>query len=239
MIEKVAGEPLDVFVQKRVFAPLQMHDTFFRPDPALRTRIAPTQDFSRRGYPLRGEVHDETAFVLGGMAGHAGLFSTVADLAVFAQMMLNRGELNGKRIIADSTVRLFTTPVAHFRALGWETANKIHGAGELLSDRAYGHTGYTGTSMWIDPERDIFIVILTNRTYAPHTRHPADAIADVRNDIADVTTLSITADRQMMARAMPVAFRSDTATTWNLVRRPVWREVAEKRAQGLTVSSRR
>ena len=228
VIESVAGESLDRFVAHHVFEPLQMHDTFFRPPSALDKRIAPTQDWSRRGRPLRGEVHDESAYALGGVVGHAGLFSTAADLAVFAQMLLNGGELNGRRIVADSTVRLFTTEVADSRALGWETANYVHGAGELLSNRAYGHTGYTGTSLWIDPARRLFVVLLTNRTYAPRALHPADVIADVRNDLADVASLSITADQRMMALAMPAAFRSDTAKTWNRVARPAWRVAAER-----------
>ena len=230
VIEKAAGMPLDKFVQDRVFGPLRMFDTFFRPAPALDFRIAPTQDVSRRGYPLRGEVHDETAYVLGGVAGHAGLFSTAADLAVFAQMMLNRGEFNGVRIVADSTVRIFTNEVAHARALGWETSNKVHGAGEYLSNKAYGHTGFTGTSLWIDPERDMFVVILANRTYAPRSRHPADVMADVRNDIADAAALSIVEDRQMLALSMPL-FRSDTAKTWNRAGRPAWRAAAERAAR--------
>ncbi len=189
-IENIAGESLDKFVAHRVFEPLQMHDTFFRPDPALDGRIAPTQDTSPRGHAIRGEVHDVSAYELGGVAGHAGLFSTAADLAVFAQMLLNGGEFGGRRIVADSTVRLFTTEVADHRALGWETPNHVHGAGELFSTRAFGHIGYTGTSIWIDPERKLFVVLLTNRTYAPRVRHPADAIADVRNDLADAASLS-------------------------------------------------
>jgi CubicO group peptidase (beta-lactamase class C family) len=231
VIEKASGESLDQFVAQRVFEPLQMHDTFFRPSPSMLNRIAPTQDESRRGYPLRGEVHDESAYVLGGVAGHAGLFSTAADLAVFAQMLVNRGELHGTRIVADSTVRLFTTEVAHARALGWETSNHVHGAGQLLGEHAFGHTGYTGTSLWIDPDRKLFVVLLTNRTYAPRSRHPADIISDVRNDVADVASLSMTGDPLMMSFAMPSAFRSDTARSWNLVGRPAWRAALEKQAR--------
>jgi CubicO group peptidase (beta-lactamase class C family) len=228
VIENVAGESLDKFVARRVFEPLHMHDTFFRPAPELDKRVAPTQDWSRRGHALRGEVHDESAYALGGVTGHAGLFSTAADLAVFAQMLLNGGALNGQRIVADSTVRLFTTEVADSRALGWETANHVHGAGEFFGSHAFGHTGYTGTSIWIDPERKLFVVLLTNRTYAPRALHPADVIADVRNDLADVASLSITSDRHMMALAMPTAFRSDTARTWSQLARPEWRAAVER-----------
>ena len=109
VVEAVAGQRLDQFLDERVFTPLGMADTRFRPDASLRGRIAPTELTPPRGYPLRGEVHDENAYALGGVAGHAGLFSTASDLAIFAQMLLNRGSYNGTRIVADSTVALFTT----------------------------------------------------------------------------------------------------------------------------------
>jgi len=231
VIESIAHQSLDQFATERVFTPLGMRDTHFRPDRLLRDRIAPTQDESRRGYALRGEVQDESAYVLGGVVGHAGLFSTAADVALFAQMLLNNGQLNGRRIVAESTVRLFTKDVADARALGWETANHVHGAGDLLGPHAYGHTGYTGTSIWIDPDRKLFIVILTNRTFAPHSRHPADAIADVRNDVADAATLAIADEPSLANSVMPASFRSDTAHTWNVGPRPAWRAAAEKRAR--------
>src|SRR5690348_9686587 len=116
-----------------------MHDTFYRPADSLRYRIAPTEVTPPRGYPLRGEVHDENAYALGGVAGHAGLFSTAADLAIFAQMMLNGGTYNGARIVSDSTVALFTRRAAGTRALGWDTADGDGGSGNYLSERAYGH----------------------------------------------------------------------------------------------------
>src|SRR5690606_37690572 len=137
----------------------------------------------------RGEVHDENAFALGGVAGHAGLFSTAADLSVFAQMMLNGGEYNGVRIASDSAVRLFTTRTAGTRALGWDTADGQGGSGQFLSPRAFGHTGFTGTSIWIDPERDMFVVLLTNRVHAARAQRPAKMIMDVRHDLADAPAL--------------------------------------------------
>jgi CubicO group peptidase (beta-lactamase class C family) len=228
VVEKAAGQSLDAFVQRRLFAPLEMTSMRFRPPASLRGSIAPTQHVSRRGYPLRGEVHDESAFVLGGVAGHAGLFGTADDVAVFAQMMLNGGEFNGVRIVADSTIRLFTTHVADARTLGWESANGVHGAGDLLSPQAYGHTGYTGTSLWIDPVRETFVVLLTNRTYAPRSRYAGDVIADVRNDLADATTLAIDDDERVAARSVRTAFRSDTARSWNGARRPAWRAAAAR-----------
>jgi len=220
IVEAVSGESLDAFVSKRVFGPLNMSDTHFRPAANLRPRIAPTAHTSRRGYALRGEVHDETSFLLGGVAGHAGLFSNASDLAIFAQMMLNRGVLNGVRIVADSTVEIFTSRSAGSRALGWEKAEKVRGAGNYLSERAYGHTGFTGTSMWIDPERKMFVILLTNRVYAPRARRPAQVISDVRNDLADATALAIVGDELLAPHAMPRSFRSDTASIWNRPIRP-------------------
>jgi CubicO group peptidase (beta-lactamase class C family) len=228
VIERIAGESLDAFVSRRVFEPLGMASTFFRPAPAFMNRIAPTQDYSKRGF-VRGEVHDESAFTLGGVAGHAGLFGTAGDVALFAQMMLNRGVLAGQRIVADSTVQLFTKEVAHARTMGWEVANNVRGAGTMLSSKAYGHTGFTGTSIWIDPEQRVFVVLLANRTFGPKARHPADLMADVRNDMADVASLAIAEGQG--ERLSRVIFRSDTARSWNRAGRPAWRALADKRAK--------
>jgi len=161
-------------------------------------------------------VHDENAFALGGVAGHAGLFSTATDLAVFAQMMLNGGEINGVRIVSDSTVALFTARTASkgTRALGWDTCGHDGSCGKYLSERAYGHTGFTGTSLWIDPDRDLFVILLTNRVHAPRARRPSKVIADVRADVADAAALAVRgADGDLMA--MPAAFRADRAIGWN------------------------
>lgn len=210
-IEKITGERLDEFVTRRVFEPLGMTHTMYKPPVKVRSTIAPTAHASPRGYALQGEVHDEGAYALGSIVGHAGLFSTASDLALFAQMMLNRGTLNGVRIIADSTVALFTRVDRDYRALGWETPSGVRGSGEYLSSSAYGHTGFTGTSIWIDPERQMFVVLLTNRVYAPRTSRSGDVIAAVRNDVTDAAALSITADVTMPALPMPDAFRTDTA----------------------------
>lgn len=218
--ESVSGERLDVFMQEHVFEPLGMTSTMFRPHWTLRERIAPTELTPPRGYPLRGEVHDENAFALGGVAGHAGLFSTAADLALFAQMMLNGGELNGVRIVSDSTVALFTTranPDGTTRALGWDTCGHDGSCGKYLSRRAFGHTGFTGTSMWIDPDRNLFVILLTNRVHAARARRPSKVIADIRADVADAAALSIF-DAGGDLLAMPASFRADRAVGWN---RPV------------------
>jgi CubicO group peptidase (beta-lactamase class C family) len=214
VVETAAGEKLDTFLEKRVYGPLGMTNTFFRPARTLVTRIAPTEVSPPRGYRIRGEVHDENAFALGGVAGHAGLFSTAADLSVFAQMMLNGGEYNGVRIVADSTVKLFTRRTAETRALGWDTADGQGGSGQFLSSRAFGHTGFTGTSIWIDPEREMFVVLLTNRVHAPRAPRPATVIMDVRHDLADAAALAVV-DQPDLFRPMLTSFRSDRREGWN------------------------
>jgi CubicO group peptidase (beta-lactamase class C family) len=214
VVEAAAGEPLDKFLQERVFGPLGMTDTGFRPADSLKSRIAPTEVAPPRGYPLQGEVHDENAFALGGVAGHAGLFSTGNDLAVFAQMMLNGGEYNGTRLFADSTVALFTKRgAAGSRALGWDTCDGAGSCGDHLGEDAYGHTGFTGTSMWIDPDRDMFVILLTNRVHEARAKRPAKVIADVRADLSDAAALAVT-DYGTLA-AMPASFRADKALGWN------------------------
>jgi CubicO group peptidase (beta-lactamase class C family) len=214
MVEAITGKRLDLFLEERVFSRLGMVDTHFRPDASLRGRIAPTELTPPRGYPLRGEVHDENAYALGGVAGHAGLFSTASDLAIFAQMLLNGGTFNGTRILADSTVSLFTKRAAGTRALGWDTCAGEFGCGKYMSANAYGHTGFTGTSLWIDPDRDMFVVLLTNRVHAAKARRPAKVISDVRADLADAAALAVT-DLRGGPLAMPRSFRSDRAVGWN------------------------
>jgi len=221
VVERISGQRLDVFTHERIFAPLGMDDTGFRPSLALKARIAPTEVTPPRGYPVHGEVADEAAFTLGGIAGHAGLFGTASDLAVFAQMMLNGGEYDGVRIVRESTIRLFTTEVADHRALGWEVAAGERGAGEYLSEAAYGHVGYTGTSLWIDPERDMFVVLLTNRVHAARARRPGVIIADVRHDLADAAALAVTDEPLLRQVAWPRTFRVDQAADWSPRTRPL------------------
>ena len=214
VVEAASGQRLDQFLAEHVWEPLGMEDTFFKPADSLRSRIAPTEVNPPRGYPLRGEVHDENAFALGGIAGHAGLFSSASDLAVFAQMMLNGGQYGGTRLIADSTVSLFTTRAARTRALGWDTCAGDGSCGKYLSERAYGHTGFTGTSLWIDPDRDMFVILLTNRVHAARARRPAKVIADVRADLSDAAALAVM-DYGDGVMEMPAKFRADRAIGWN------------------------
>ena len=213
VVEAIAGQRIDHFLAERVFGPLGMNDTFYNPPDSVRYRIAPTEVSPPRGYPIKGEVHDENAFALGGVAGHAGLFSTAADLAVFAQMMLNGGSYDDVRIVSDSAVSLFTRRTAGTRALGWDTAEGQGGSGEYLTESAFGHTGYTGTSLWIDPDREMFVVLLTNRVHAARARRPAKVIADVRADLADAAALSVEDMDQVLT--MPASFRADRADGWN------------------------
>ena len=240
VVEAAAGEPLDAFLQEHVWGPLGMTDTFFKPADSLKSRVAPTEVAPPRGYPLQGEVHDENAYALGGVAGHAGLFSTAPDLAVFAQMMLNGGVYDSTRIVADSTIALFTKrqPGAGTRALGWDTCNDKGSCGQYLSENAYGHTGYTGTSIWIDPDRDMFVVLLTNRVHEAKAKRPAKVIADVRADLADAAALSVTdyADGPMV---MPAKFRADNAVDWNKpVRRPRKHTTTKKRPSSSVSASK-
>ena len=214
IVEAVAQQPLDVFLHNRIYGPLRMHNTFFRPADSLRYRVAPTELTSPRGYPVHGQVHDENAYALGGVAGHAGLFSTASDLAVFAQMMLDGGVYDGARIFADTTVALFTRRAAGHRALGWDTADGDYGSGRYLTPRAYGHTGFTGTSMWIDPDRKMFVILLTNRVHAARALHPGRVISDVRADLSDAAVLAVI-DGPSGAMKMPTAFRADRRDGWN------------------------
>jgi CubicO group peptidase (beta-lactamase class C family) len=239
IVETVSGERLDRFLERRVFGPLGMHDTFYRPADSVRYRVAPTELTPPRGYPLQGEVHDENAYALGGIAGHAGLFSTAADLSIFAQMMLNGGSYDGVNIISEPTVALFTKRaglVGH-RALGWDTADGDYGSGQYLTERAYGHTGFTGTSIWIDPDREMFVILLTNRVHAAKASHPGKVIADVRADLSDAAVLAVM-DGPMLPLSMPLAFRADREIGWNTPVRPV-RCSAVKSRRGKSARSSR
>lgn len=228
VVEAVSGQSFDSFAKARIFEPLGMTKTGFRPSQLDIYNMAPTEVSPPRGYPLRGEVHDENAYRLGGVSGHAGLFSTASDLSVFAQMLLQGGRYNDVRVVADSTVALFTKRTAGRRALGWDTCEGEGGCGQYLTSRAYGHTGYTGTSIWIDPDHDMFVILLSNRVHAPKARRSSTVIMDVRHDLADAALLAVM-DDPAGVRAMPVAFRADKQVNWNTplrsARRPVKRAV--------------
>ena len=165
-LERLADESLDRFCQREIFAPLAMTSTTFNPPTEIRAAIPPTADDQTfRHRIIQGEVQDENASILGGVAPHAGLFSSAADLAIFAHAMLRAGG----PILRPETVALFTrresAPPATSRTLGWDTPSTSSQSGKYLSPQSYGHLGYTGTSLWIDPSRELSITLLTNRTW--------------------------------------------------------------------------
>ncbi len=174
IVDRVSGKMLDEYAREQIFAPLGMQETMFRPPASLRPRIAPTEIDEATGQPFRGTVHDPTARYMGGVAGHAGVFATAADLSRYAQMMLNLGELGGVRVFSPLTVQKFTAsssppdqPVLH--GLGWDIDSSYSSArGELFPIGSYGHLGYTGTSIWIDPYSKTYIILLTNCVH-PHS----------------------------------------------------------------------
>jgi CubicO group peptidase (beta-lactamase class C family) len=186
VVERVSGERLEEYLTRHVFGPLRMTSTQYRPGRELLPRIAPTEFDSWRQRKIHGEVHDENAFALGGISAHAGLFSTGHDVARLTRMYLNGGTLDGVRIVSAETIRRFTTvqdSALSNRALGWETPNGSNSAGHVLKRPAFGHTGFTGTSIWIDPTRDLFVILLTNRVNP--TRQNL-RIGGVRTALADV-----------------------------------------------------
>lgn len=166
LLERVADESLVSFCQREIFGALGMTQTMFNPPTALRPLIPPTaDDRSYRRRQIQGEVQDENASAMGGVAGHAGVFSSAGDLAIFANAMLQRGN----HLVRQETLDMFTRkeifPAGTSRALGWDTPSLPSQSGKYFSLRSYGHLGYTGTSLWIDPERHLAIVVLTNRTW--------------------------------------------------------------------------
>jgi len=237
-VERIAGKPLDEFLHDRLFHPLGLEETLFNPlaqtvalaslgvgtapdrhpeyrdeeISGLMQRIAPTEvDTLFRRQHMHGRVHDENAFALGGVAGHAGLFSSARDLAVFAQMMLDRGRYRDRQIIRPETVDLFTRRAGGLssRALGWDTADPLSGnypsMGYYFSPRSYGHTGFTGTSMWIDPDQQMFVILLTNRVNPTRNnqRHIPlrTAVADaVQESIIDTPARSRREDKKARGR---------------------------------------
>jgi uncharacterized protein YbbC (DUF1343 family) len=167
LVKRISGKTVAEFSQERIFGPLGMDETGYLPGPELRARAAPTE--KRDEHWIQGEVHDPRAHWLGGVAGHAGLFSTAADLAVYAQMILDRGRFAGGRILSPRTVDLMTGPVAvpgGLRGLGWDMQTRYSiNKGELMSPAAFVHGGFTGTGLWIDPELDLFVIFLSNRVH--------------------------------------------------------------------------
>ena len=216
VVARVSGMPLDEFAKKNIFTPLRMRDTGFRPAASLQSRIAPTE--KRRGQLsylgdsaanigaegdvwLRGQVHDPTSYRMNGVAGHAGLFSTATDLAIYCQMILNGGEYGGVRILAPLTVAEMTRPRVvtsngGTRGLGWDINTSFSSnRGELFPLGSFGHTGFTGTSIWIDPASQMFVVFLSNRV---HPNGKGD-VGPLRGRVASIVAASVT-DTAAVAR---------------------------------------
>ena len=226
IVRRVTGQTVDRFAQARIFEPLGMRDTLFTPPSALMPRIAPTEACAPLAWPcggpearmLRGVVHDPTARRMGGVAGHAGLFSTARDLARFSLMLLRGGALEGVRVLAPRTVARMTevsTPrhLADRRGLGWDIDSRFSSnRGDLFGVGSFGHTGFTGTSLWLDPGSDTFVVFLSSRL------HPSGQ--------GDVTSL-----RGQVATLVAASLVDDGAAV-NLVDRPVWTGIDVLREEG-------
>jgi beta-N-acetylhexosaminidase len=210
VVEEISGRPFENFLKQNIWNKLGMNDTSFNPAGDLIGRIAPTEiDTVFRHVHVHGEVHDENAYALGGVAGHAGLFSTISDLSLFGQMLLNGGLLEGclsvdgsdgeicvpgmeesVRIVSERSADLFTKRFddTAYRAIGWDTPSGRSSAGDYFTSEAFGHTGYTGTSIWLDPELDLFVVLLTNRVNP--TRDNQKHVA-LRRSVHDLAALAI------------------------------------------------
>src|SRR5215469_4126205 len=188
LVQRLSGQPLSDYARDHVFQPLGMKETMFQPPVSLRSRIAPTERTPKDGPPLRGVVHDPTARNMGGVAGHAGLFSTADDLSRFAQMMINGGELDGVRFVSPLTIQKFTEPQSPpdqsiLRGLGWDIDSPHSGnRGELFPIGSFGHTGFTGTSIWIDPSTKTYVILLANSVHP--TQRPA--LTPLRGKVATI-----------------------------------------------------
>jgi CubicO group peptidase (beta-lactamase class C family) len=195
VVERVSGIGLDEFVRRYVTLPLGLRETSFNPARpgacSCRHRIAPTETDRAGGRgQIRGEAHDPNAFALGGVAGHAGLFSSARDLAVLAQFLIDDGRFAGRRLVRAPTVATFVQRQGEDtrRTLGWETPGERSSAGELFSESSFGHTGFTGTSLWVDPEQELFVILLTNRVNPTASNR---MIFDVRRDVHDAVQRAI------------------------------------------------
>jgi len=206
VLERVGRLPLDQLARQEVFEPLGMRQTFFAPPASLRARIAPSMR-DRQG-PIAGRPSDPNALAMGGIAGHAGVFGTAADLARFAQAWLRQGLLSdGSRWVSAEAMAGFMARAAGSggRMLGWDVPNpgpldRTTAFGALASAATFGHTGWTGTSLWLDPAGDLFVVLLTNRSYDPRVRQSLVAIRDVRHRVSDAARTSVLAQCRVVVQ---------------------------------------
>ncbi len=197
IVHRLSGQLVSDYARDHVFRPIGMKDSTFNPSASLRSRIAPTE--VEQGQVVRGVVHDPTARYMGGVAGHAGMFTTAADLSRFAQTMLNLGVTpEGVRIFSALTVRKFTTPQTPadqpiLRGLGWDLDSPLSAnRGELFPIGSYGHTGFTGTSLWIDPSTNTYVILLTNSVHPSRGKN----LASLRGKVATITAAALGIDVQ-------------------------------------------
>ncbi|HMK50799.1 MAG TPA: exo-beta-N-acetylmuramidase NamZ domain-containing protein, partial [Thermodesulfovibrionales bacterium] len=212
LVRRISGKPLDEYCSEHVFGPLDMDRTFFKPDKSYLSCIAPTQFTNgKKGRLLCGEVHDPSAQRMGGVAGHAGLFSTADDLSVFARMLLNNGSFNGVKILEPRTVDAMTIPESSvvskpFRGFGWSIDAPFAANREaLLPVGSYGHKGYTGTLIWIDPVTDIYIVLLTNRVH-PYGKGDAEPLRKRIINLVSQAAGTVSANQVLRHRPSLTAF---------------------------------
>jgi CubicO group peptidase (beta-lactamase class C family) len=189
--EKLGGQPLDRLAKREVFDPLGLSQTMYKPSSRMKRRIAPSGIW--RGQPVPGDVNDQNAVAMGGVAGHAGVFSTGSDLARYAQVWLRSGMGPDGQWVSPQTVQRFLVrgPRSGSRLLGWDTPeakpDEPSVFGSLVSDASYGHTGFTGTELWVDPARDLFLVFLTNRAFDPRIHESVKELKVVRAALSDAT----------------------------------------------------
>jgi CubicO group peptidase (beta-lactamase class C family) len=192
ILERATGKTVDQLAHEQIFAPLEMTGTMFNPPKNLPDRIAPTEnDTAFRKQLVQGAVHDENAFAMGGVAGHAGMFTTASHHAAFCQMLLNGGIYGHHRLLTRATISQFTAAqaiAANVGTLGWMTPTPNSSSGHYFSPRSFGHLGFTGTSIWIDPDRRLFVILLTNRVYPTRQN---DKIAAVRPAVHDAVIESL------------------------------------------------
>ncbi len=197
IVHRVSSKMLDDFAKQEIFAPLGMKETTFNPPASKRPSIAPTEIDPATNQPFRGIVHDPTSRYMDGVTGDAGVFSTASDLARYAQMMANLGELEGTRIFAPATVKKFTSPASpsgqpNVRGLGWDIDSSYSAPrGEIYSAGSFGHTGFTGTSMWIDPASNSYVILLTNAVHPKRGK----VLAPLRRSVATIVAAAVGAGR--------------------------------------------
>ena len=232
LTRKLTGKNVHEYSQEIVFRPLGMRETGFLPRQELRARAATTQE--REGRWMRGEVHDPRAYKLGGIAGHAGLFSTCEDLAVYAQMLLGDGQYGGVRILKRETIRLMSQPVkvsSGLRGLGWDMKTGFSSnRGDLATSRAYGHGGFTGTTFWVDPGHDMFVIFLSNRVH-PDGKGSVNRLA---GRIGTIAAASILLDSSGRSSSTSAPHKTPVSTGIDVLERDGYRQLRGRKVGLIT-----